>query len=85
MIKLEHFDNELNSKKNLKIAKKLLSFYNCKKGIKKELEIYYCFTYESGETGHRGYLKLNEKGKLKIINKNYLEIKEFVNINIKKL
>ena len=79
MIKL-NYKSDLNSEENLKIAKKLIIFFEIKKYIPFKTEIAYFIIND--HIGHRQYIKLTENNYIKIYDKTCFEVKDLVNINI---
>lgn len=83
------FDNELNSEKNLQVAKKLVVMYDFKKDIPRGVQLYmeqrYAPSDISDTYGVQGYIKLTEKNRVIIKESSCFATSVFVNIKLKHL
>ena len=82
------FKNELNHRKNLKKALKLVKKYNITKNIPFEKSLYIRYTDKGswdGELGHRCFIKLDENNNLFIYERNVFQNTILVQIKLKHL
>ncbi len=82
------FKNDLNCKKNLKKALKLVKKYNITKNIPFEKSLYVRYTHRNswdGELGHRCFIELDENNNLFIYERNVFQNTILVNIKLKTL
>ena len=80
------FKNDLNCKKNLKKALKLVKKYNITKNIPFEKSLYIRYTDRDswyGELGHKCFIELDENNNLFIYERNVFQITILVNIKLK--
>ena len=80
------FKKDLNCKKNLKKALKLVKKYNITKNIPFEKFLYIRYTDRNswnGELGHRCFIELDENNNLFIYERNVFQITILVNIKLK--
>ena len=80
------FKKDLNCKKNLKKALKLVKKYNITKNIPFEKSLYVRYTDRNswyGELGHRCFIELDENNNLFIYERNVYENTILVNIKLK--
>ena len=80
------FENDLNSKKNLKLALKLVKKYNITKNIPFKKSLYVRYTDRDswyGELGHRCFIELDENNNLFIYESNVFQNTLLVNIKLK--